>query len=97
MPSANDALSGETKTFESRCAALIVFQSANENAFDALSTPCSADVSGARQRGDAPAAPASARRIDARCREQRGERDERRRPTLSKPTRDFDIAHSSFE
>src|SRR5215207_3845111 len=45
MPSANDTLSGETKTLESRWAALIVFQSPNENAFDAARTSRSAAVS----------------------------------------------------
>src|SRR6516162_9122694 len=46
IPNANDALSGETKTFESRCAVLIVFQSRNENAFAAPTMLCSADVRG---------------------------------------------------
>jgi hypothetical protein len=45
MPSANDALSGETKTFSSCEASLIVRQSVNEYAFDASSTPRSAAVS----------------------------------------------------
>ena len=45
MPSENDTLSGETNTFESCCVELIVFQSANENWFDAPSTHCSAALS----------------------------------------------------
>ena len=57
MPSENDALSGDTKTFESFCARLTRFHSANENAFDALSTPRSADV---RSRGSAVSAGATA-------------------------------------
>src|SRR6185436_7787409 len=43
--SANDALNGETKTFESRWAALIVFHNPNENAFDADRTSRSAEDS----------------------------------------------------
>src|SRR5262245_20572175 len=49
-PSANDALSGETKTLESCCAWLIVFHRLNENLFDADRTSRSADV---RARGSA--------------------------------------------
>src|SRR5512142_138239 len=45
MPSANETLSGDTKTFESRAVSLIVRQSANEYAFDASSTFCSLVVS----------------------------------------------------
>ena len=50
IPSENDALSGDTKTFESFCARFTRFHSANENAFDAPSTLRSADV---RSRGSA--------------------------------------------
>ena len=76
MPSAKDALSGDTKTFESRCAALIVFQSANEKSFGAPSTLCSA---GDSDRGSAVRAGARAgrRRIERAARA-RGERHERR-------------------
>src|SRR5512143_3127672 len=42
MPRAKEALSGDTKTFESCDASLIVRHSANEYAFDASSTPRSA-------------------------------------------------------
>src|SRR5512138_2124173 len=45
MPSANETLSGDTKTFESWVVSLIVRQSANEYAFDASSTLCSLVVS----------------------------------------------------
>ena len=57
----NNWLPGETKTLESRCAAFTCFQSANENAFDALSTFRSALVS---SRGSAARRP---RRTAADC------------------------------
>src|SRR5262249_12078931 len=46
IPNANDALSGDTKTFVSRCAALMVFHSRNEYAFAAPTMFSSDDVSG---------------------------------------------------
>src|SRR5215470_9324224 len=49
-PSANEALSGETKTLESRCVWLIVFHRLKENLFDADRTSRSAGV---RSRGSA--------------------------------------------
>src|ERR1044071_4414984 len=45
MPRANDALSGDTKTFESRCAALMVLHSPNEKPFAAVMMLVSAGVS----------------------------------------------------
>ena len=94
MPSANEALSGDTNTFESRCAALIVFQSANENSFDAPSTLCSADDSG---RGSAVRA---GRRLDCAGSRVPPEQPARRTAVTTAPsasTRCFVIAHSLFE
>src|SRR5436309_4596142 len=50
MPRENDALRGETKTFDVRCAALSLAQSASEKAFAESMILCSAGV---RSRGRA--------------------------------------------